>query len=653
MSPPNRTQMVWGTGVLILFFLAMFAVVRADDPVPRSAGYARLSFEDADIRKVIKSVGEMTGKRFLLDEDVQGSVTIVTPDLPLADVDRFISRVLEIYGFVITEQEGLFRVSRIPGGSSLQGAMVGPDEEMPESGLVTKLFQLQYVSASDVLKMLQPLRGEDAGAGGALAVLGSTNHLLVTDTAAHLRRLQEILHELDRPGSSRVAEVIRLKHADADSLAQRLNQALAGMEGAGSRFSRQVRQAAEGSSIPSGTVVIPLPQAQSVIVAGAPAQCAEVLEMITKLDVEMDSGAGNLHVIFLKYLDADDGAKSLNNLLAKTVGEKEQSGIAIEPSSANNALLIHASPRDYQLVSDLVFQLDHPPQQVMVEVMIAEVTAGDDLELGVEWSSVETPQEGRTTFVGRSRPSENNFIGSLATNLFFPQGLSLALATGLITNSLGQAVPAVPAFLRALAEDREVKILSNVPLWAQNNKEASVSVVDNIPVLTSTIEGGAGTSRDVIQNIERMDVGIKLTLTPHVNPQNDITVELNPSIEAVVDQGPSGAFSPTIARREVSTTVTVPDRATVVISGLMREDSIEVISKIPILGDIPLLGFLFRNTSTQKQKSNLLIFVTPTIVTDMDAANAMRNRFELKTGLGDEVDQLMQAENDDEAAADD
>ena len=151
------------------------------------------------------------------------------------------------------------------------------------------------------------------------------------------------------------------------------------------------------------------------------------------------------------------------------------------------------------------------------------------------------------------------------------------MARGTFLDANGNEVPRLPFLIQALATDRDVNILSHVPLWAQNNIEASVKVVENIPILSSTIEGGSGSARDVIQTIERLDVGISLTFTPHVNPDREILMELNPTIEAIIDEGSADTpFTPTIAKREVSTTVTVPDKATVVISGLIREDNVRV-----------------------------------------------------------------------------
>ena len=211
-----------------------------------------------------------------------------------------------------------------------------------------------------------------------------------------------------------------------------------------------------------------------------------------------------------------------------------------------------------------------------------------------------------------------------------PRGLSVGVAHGLDSSGL----PRVAFLLRALQEERDVRILSNVPLWAQNNSEASISVVDNIPILRSTIEGGAGVSRDIIQTIDRMDVGIHLTITPHINPDREITLQLKTSIEAIISDGPPDTpFAPTIARREVATTVTVPDSDTVVISGLMREDKLQREGRVPVLGRLPLIGALFRYTSDRTQRSNLLVFVTPRLVSDMPSANRVRSDLENRSGI--------------------
>jgi general secretion pathway protein D len=185
-----------------------------------------------------------------------------------------------------------------------------------------------------------------------------------------------------------------------------------------------------------------------------------------------------------------------------------------------------------------------------------------------------------------------------------------------------------------MRKDTRFRITSTTDLVAQNNKEANVNIVNQYPVLRSTISAGTGTTRDIIQNIDRMDVGIKLKLTPQIIENSEVRMMLSPSIEAVIDPGPQGTqFAPTIARREVSTTVTVPDGRTIVIAGLTREDKTKVTKKFPLLGSLPLVGWLFTSKSDSKEITNLLIVVTPQIVTDAAAAKRAKDRLEIRTGL--------------------
>jgi general secretion pathway protein D len=199
----------------------------------------------------------------------------------------------------------------------------------------------------------------------------------------------------------------------------------------------------------------------------------------------------------------------------------------------------------------------------------------------------------------------------------------------------GKVVVGYPGLfsIDAIKRNTHLKIRSNPSLIAQNNKEASVNIVNQIPILKSTVQGGAGTSRDIIQNIDRMDVGIKLKLTPSIIPGGQVRMVLNPSIEAVIDPGPSGSYAPTIARRDVTTTVTVPDGETIVIAGLTREDQSKIVQKIPILGSIPIIGFLFRHTVDGTEKTNVLIFVTPRIAVDTASAHAIADDLQKRTGL--------------------
>lgn len=590
------------------------------------------SFDQADLRLIIKIVGEMTGRRFVIDDKVTGAITVVTPDnVQLQDVYPLLLSILESSGYTVIEKPEGTHVVPLPEDGRSPGRIVRDDDEGVE-GLITRLFRIAHINAVDLARLLAPMvRGGEAG---AVAAFGATNHLIVTDTAEAIRQLEKLIRDLDQPGASKTMEVIQLKHANAEDLAAQLIAAMQGGTTAGENVSRHLAKVGTGmASLPADMVIVPVRNANSLVVVGTPVQLTRVREIVDLVDIESPVEFGRLHAIFLKYIGAEEAATTLNNLMAKARAPDEIARISIEHNNANNALIVEASPQDFELVSKLVDELDRMPQQVMVEVVIAEVSMGEGLDLGVEWNAIDAPRDGETTVAGRIRPGDTDTLANILETGAFPQGLAIGVARGTFVDAAGRVLPRIPFVVEALAQDRDVKILSNIPLWAQNNTEASVSVVENIPILSSRIEG-TGDNRDVIQNIERVDVGIKLTLTPHINADDEIKLKLNPSIEAITDTGPSETqFAPTIAKREVDTTITIPDRSTVVISGLIREDHIKQVSKVPILGDIPLLGWLFRSTSDQKQRTNLLIFVTPHIIRDLKDAAAVQEALQNRSAI--------------------
>jgi general secretion pathway protein D len=624
-----------GTGLTLLIACALSVLpegagLLAQDsaPGPSSDSFVNFNFERVDIRMLVKIVGEMTGRRFVIDDDISGTVSIVTPaKIPSAEVYELFISILESKGYSLRREGGAYHVIALP-KTSLPLGVIGADGDQ---GLVTKLLRLENISAVETAKLVAPMiRG---GKEGAVAAFAPTNHLIVTDTAAAIARVEKIIEEMDRPGSTRTIEVLPLRFAAADDLARQLMLALQGATSPNSSVGRHLKQMAVGEgALPAEVLAIPAAQANSLILVGTQRDLAEMKRVVALLDVEPTRGGGRLQAIFLKYISAEEAATAITALLEKGGREAEgaPAGISIEADKSGNALLVNAAPHEFQWIKELVDDIDRAPQQVLVEIMIVEVNASKGLDLGVEWAAVDEPVDGRRTIVGRSRPGETDILRQAIEEGVYPQGLAIGLATGVASDG----TPLIPFLLRALSSRNDINILSKVPLWAQDNKEASVSVVENIPILKSTIEGGAGTSRDVIQNIDRMDVGIKLVFTPHVNPENEITLDLHPSIEAILSEGPPDQpFTPTIAKREVKTTVTVPDGSTIVISGLVREDKVSRRYKVPLLGDIPLLGALFRYDSNSVKRTNLLIFVSPHLVTDTEKAAEQKARWERETGV--------------------
>ncbi|NQT92620.1 MAG: type II secretion system secretin GspD [Lentisphaerae bacterium] len=600
------------------------------------------SFDQVDVRAFVKLVGEATGRRFVVADDVAGRITVAAPSVKRSDVYPLFVSILESVGCSVVEEKDLHRIVKLGKRDVPAAPVVGVGEQTPAKGIVTKVFLIQNVSATEIKKLLQSKVG--GGRTGAIESLEETGHLIITDTAENVRRLAKIVEEIDRPGAARVTEIVALQYASAKDIADQLNAALAEGKTRGQMLRNRLPIVSTVSER-RPPVVVAASQANAVILVGTPSQIDDIKEMIRAMDVDIASSRGRLNAVFLKYISADEAAKSISGLLEKSYGKegaRKGRSIAIEASPANNALLIDASPGDFEVVKKLVEQIDQEPEQVHIEVLIAEVSSDDSLSLGVEMTGLELgPGPGGGTLMGSSTLSDQTEgLMSVIERGLIPRGLSVGVlnatlnADGTTSRSFGAGVN-----LDALKKRGDFTILSETSLEAQNNREASISIVNEIPVLKSTIEGGTGSARDIIQNIERIEVGTQLKLTPHVIDGREVRMVLNPSIEAVVDSGPSGTlFAPTIARREVSTTVTVPDGRTIVIAGLTREDSRSEVRKFPVLGSIPIIGLLFRQTVEQTEKRNMLIFVTPHIVSGIARAEQVMKLWEEKTGLSPHED---------------
>ncbi|MEI6971431.1 MAG: type II secretion system secretin GspD [bacterium] len=652
------------SGRVLLAILCATAALRipvcpGQEVVSAVNGQINFSFDQVEVRSFVKLVGDMTGKRMVVDQNVDGKITMVFPKIPVSDVFPVFISVLESAGCsVVQEQDSLYRVIAMGPRPTTAAPVVGPDEKIPEQGVFTKIFRLQYANAGELRKLLESKVRQ--GKEGAIGAIETTNYLIVTDVAESLRRIERIVLEVDKQGTTRVTEVVVLKFASADDVASQLTKAMSGGADERARMARYSRGTADaaaraesGSPLDAGrpAVIVPSPHSNSLVLVGSNEQIAELKRIVALMDVDTPSGRGRFGAIFLKYIAADEAAKTMNSLLGKRATTSQpggvsvslssssggaQQGISIEPHMANNALLVDAMPRDFELVKQLVEDLDTSPKQVLIEIMIAEVSAKDNDDFGLDVVAMGSPSSaGQDLVVGGMTVGQdaNSLMSAIQTGLF-PNGITVGLAKG-IKGSDGSIDAAYPLMLNlnAIQQRGKFNILSRIPLLAQNNKEAMASIVNNIPMLKSTVQGAAS-NLQVIQNIDRVDVGIKLKLTPHVNPGGEVTMMLNPTIEAIIDPGNlADGLAPTIAHREVSTTVTVPDGRTLVLSGLMRQDRTSTVRKVPILGSIPIIGWLFRRTIEGVEKTNLLVFVTPHVINDAETADRWTNEWKDRTGL--------------------
>lgn len=600
------------------------------------------NFEQVDVRVFAQVVGGFIGKRYTVAEDVQGTLTVISPNVSRKDAEKLFSAVLESSGFTLVRDGDMNRIVALPEKIANMGTIVTDEGTTPEYGLVTRIMRLNHVSVVEMSKMLElQLNRKDV-----VSTLEETNHLIITDTVSSVKKIEELVKELDKPGMARSTEVISLKHANAAELAR---QIMASFADNPSRAQQLTDRMAAGTAYANSVsmsvpTIVASTHSNGLVVTGTQRQIQAVKDLVAKLDIPAPSGRSSFNIIALNYIKAEDIAKNISTVVEKFAAGNGDSSlirrVAVEAIAESNTLLVNATPEDFKAIETVIKALDVKPKQVHISVLIAEVSEGDLDKLGVTITALNAPESvGKNAFAGATRSAADN--AGLLTQLssgMFGQGLTFGIAHGSYTDANGNIVTDYPGVFNidAIKGNDKVKILANPSLGAQNNVEAEVSVVDNIPITEATITG-SGSDRDVIQNITRMDVGVKLTMTPHIIPDGIVQLELEPSIEAVTDKGISSDYAPTISKRKVKTTVMVEDGKTIVIAGLMRNDTAEVKKKIPLLGDIPLLGWLFRWNSTEEKKTNILIFVTPTVISDATAAEALRTDLEKRTGLSSQT----------------
>ncbi len=597
------------------------------------------NFDKVDIPTFVRLVGEITGKRFVVSDKIKGKVTVVSPKVTPEKVYPLFVSILESAGCSVVKDGELYQVVPLPDREMVSTPIICSDDLMPTNGVITRIIHLDNIPAASMKKALESRLGGNKA--GNISIIEESNHLIITDTVSSIKQLEKIIKEIDKPGAARNTEVVVLKYATAVDLARQINDALAESENRVDRLKNRLSSGAT-RSMAQQAYVVASPDSNKLILVGSESQIKFMKNIIAQMDVDVPAGSGRLSAIFLKYIKAKDAAENINSLLNKSNSKSsadKKRNITIEANEANNALLINASPGDFRVVSNLVSQLDKPREQVHIEVMIAEVSADNSLNFGVEMAVLNKPNAVGDTVVQGANLIQGGGLLNAVQKGVFPNGITIGAAHGSHLDASGNVVVDYPGLINinATKQNGKMKILSETALEAQNNSEASVRIVDDIPILKSTISGGAGTSRDIIQNIERIEVGIKLMLTPHVIPGNLVRMELNPQIEAIVESKNTGTpeerLTPTIARREVKTTVTVPDNRTIIIAGLTRQDKADVVRKVPFLGSIPLLGYLFKQKATVDKKTNLLIFVTPRVVSNIANAEKIREEWKDKTGL--------------------
>ena len=610
-----------GIFAFVLSLYPGFSTAQTDQPESVQANndvdQITLNFQDVDIRALINTVAEVTGKNFIVDPRVKGKVTLVSGGPLNADeiYSVFLS-VLEVHNFAAVSTGGIIKI--VPSNIVKQRPTPTEYDEFVADGdqQITQVLRLKHASVQELLPILRPLLPPTSH----FAAHTPTNTLVFTDTASNISRLLEIIERIDVPDRRASVHVVYLKNAQASVLAGVLSQLATSLQRTGDPNTQQVNISVQGDD------------AINALIINAPDNEFRLLQaVIDQLDIERPI-EGDVHVIYLKHAKATELVSILNNLTrARSAGTDTTDPTSVDETvqadETNNALVIHAPNDLFRTIQRVVDQLDVRREQVYVETIIAEVSSNRAADLGIEWqfTDANTPT-GQTS--GSTEFSEQ--MG----------GLTLGFINNLIIDITGNIVPDLAVVLRALRSDTDTNILSTPNLVTLENEPAEIVVAREVPFITGQFTTDVATSTTVgvgedvavntvnpFQTIERKDVGITLRITPQINAGNTVRLEIEHEISNVSDISIQAASDIITDKRSIQTTVEVDDGQIIVLGGLIRDDVVGTVEWVPILGKIPLVGALFRRKSKTAVKTNLMIFLQPRIVrTTADLAGPTKEK---------------------------
>jgi len=615
----------------------------------------QLDFNDTELTVIIDAISKMTNRNFIYDERVRGKVTIKSPTrITREQAYAVFESVLQVKGFTTVETPGgalkiiPVRDAKQSNIETTKSSLAPPNTDR----FVTRLIPLRYIDAQSITTTLKPLVSKD----GSIEAHEPTNMVILTEAATNIRRLMAIMEAIDVETYQNELAIFKIKHADARTLTEQVSE-IYGADVSSSSSSRSSssrrtssRTTSSKSSDKSGGAaahdkvrLMTDERTNSVIVLAPRVQMTDVRKLIRRLDIPA-SGGGRIHVYYLQHADAEELALTLNSLvqgslpspsskarsgqgapsLAAVVQELAD-GVRITADPATNSLVIQASREGFETISDVISKLDIERPQVLIEALIMEVDVSDSESLG--FAGIIQFINGDTEF----------------STLIAPSTLGAGLVGGPIGAALVGGAPLIQRFMRdttdggenngtlidtiihATAGDSGTNIISAPHILTMDNEEAEIRIGQNIPIITGRTQSAQGLSNTgnlaTSVNVERLDIGITLRVTPQITEGDSLRLEIYQEISAInVGLTASGALGSAenvgvpLSKREIENVVTIRDGETVVIGGLLSEEYQDTVSKVPWLGDIPILGWAFKSSSRELRKINLLVFLTPHII---------------------------------------
>jgi len=650
-------------------------------------GNVRIDFDDVAITVIIDSISKLTGKNFIYDDRVRGKVTIISPSpVSVPEAWAVFESVLKIKGFTaIPGPAGVLKIVPLRDAkeSNIETIRDGR-ESANRDQYVTRMIPLYYIDATAISNTLKPLISKDA----ALVVYAPTNTIILTDTKANIRRLLGILEALDVELHKQELAVIKILYADADTLGSQIMDIYGGKATGGKATAASARRdranrrkQGAGAAAPAGLQaaqrgeirIITETRTNSLLVLASRKQIDEIRELVHKLDVPV-VGGGKIHVYYLKHADAQEMAKTLNDLvsgvsaprggaagrtgradakpqaLRSVVTPLAEGQISLSADPATNSLVIQASKEAYETLSQVIAKLDVARPQVLVEALIMEVDISDGFDLGFSLGYSVVNNDVSYDISGPA------LIASAVSPL---AGLSRSTLTLDGDGNATEDGSQFRAQMAAAATDNRINILSSPHILTSDNEEAEIRIGDNIPIVTSRVESATGSTDSGLAssvNVERRDIGVTLRVTPQISDGDTLRLKIfqeitdvNTALSVVVaggDESETSEIGVALSNRKVENTVVVADGDTVVIGGLIGETTDSQENKVPFFGDIPVLGWLFKTTSESTRRTNLIIMLTPHIIrtpSDLESESIhRRGNFTHATETAQEIEGLAQ-----------
>ncbi|MBN1829263.1 MAG: type II secretion system secretin GspD [Deltaproteobacteria bacterium] len=573
-----------------------------------SERFVTIDFDNVDIRVFIKFISEIAGRNFVVDKDVRGAVTIVSPrKISVDEAYRVFESVLEVHGYTAVPAGEIVKV--IPVRDARQKNVETRLKEQAsgaEDRVVTQIIGLQYANPDDIKTVLTPLVSKES----VVLSYPPTGMLVVTDLLSNIQRLLTIVQALDAEGLEEQIAVISLKYASSAEIAKSLNLI----------FQRRVTLAKRTEQ--TILKIVSDDRTNSIIALASENETAKIRELVALLDREIPRGEERVRVYHLKNADSEELAKVLMALPVKD-GKTEQKpqesliskDVQIIPDKATNTLVITANRDDYAVLEKVIQKLDVSRPMVYIEALIMEVSFNRGFNLGAEWVYGDD-----FTSSGRKSAYGAGFIGpGLARTDNVPP-----LPTGFSVGVFGEAItigsvvfPSLSAIFQAYESDNEVDILSTPQILTLDNQEAEIYVGENVPYLSKEASGDQN-----YQIYEYRDVGVRLKITPQISHERFVRLNIYQEVTKVVTESES-SYRPRTLKRTAKTAVTIKDNNTLVIGGLIGDDVSNSTFKVPCLGNIPFLGWLFKYESQSREKRNLFIFITPHIMENPAEATSL------------------------------